>query len=170
MNEFDHCVLGETAESFRIESSEELRRASLRMVEQCRRQLDLVSRHLDPAVYDSAEFQDALKRLALRGRRSQIRIVILDPQPLVSEGHRVLDLAQHLSSFVQLRTPAEEHRHFNEAFLIADSMGVIYRKLSDRFDGTVNFNDRSAALELRRRFEEIWDKAQPDPNFRRLVM
>jgi len=168
MNEFEHCVLGETAELFRVESSEELRRVSLRMLQQCRRQLDLVSRHLDPAVYDTAEFQDALKDLALRSRHSQIRIVILDPQALISEGHRVLGLAQRLSSFVHLRVPAEEHRHFNEAFLVADGMGVIYRKLSDRFQGTVNFSDRSEALELQRRFEEIWAKALPDPNFRRL--
>lgn len=168
MNEFEHCVLGETAELLRVESSEELRRASLRMVQQCKRQLDLVSRDLDPAVYDTAEFQDALKDLALRSRHSQIRIVILDPQPLISEGHRILGLAQRLSSFVHLRTPAEEHRHFNEAFLVADGTGVIYRKLSDRFEGTVSFDDRSEALELGRRFEEIWDKALPDPNFRRL--
>ena len=168
MNEFEHCVLGETAELFRVESSEELRRVSLRMLQQCRRQLDLVSRHLDPAVYDTAEFQDALKDLALRSRHSQIRIVILDPQALISEGHRVLGLAQRLSSFVHLRVPAEEHRHFNEAFLVADGTGVIYRKLSDRFEGTVNFSDRSEALELQRRFEEIWHKALPDPNFRRL--
>ncbi|MGH8580938.1 MAG: hypothetical protein ACREVK_12760 [Gammaproteobacteria bacterium] len=168
MNEFEQCVLGETAELFRVKSSEELRRASLRLVQQCKRRLDLVSRHLDPAVYDSAEFQDALKRLARRSRHAQIRIVILDPQPLVSGGHRVLDLAQRLSSVVHLRVPAEEHRHFNEAFLVADGTGVIYRKLSDRFQGTVNFSDRSEALELQRRFEEIWDKALPDPNFRRL--
>lgn len=72
MNEFDHCVLGETAELFRVESSEELRRASLRMVEQCRRQLDLVSRHLDPAVYDSAESRMRLSawRYAVAIRRS----------------------------------------------------------------------------------------------------
>lgn len=168
MNEFEHCVLGDTAELFRVQSSEQLRRASLRMVQQCRRQLDLVSRHLDPAVYDTADFQDALKDLALRSAHSQVRIVILDPQPLVSGGHRVLDLAQRLSSFVHLRVPAEEHRHFNEAFLVADGTGVIYRKLSDRFEGTVNFDHRSEALELQRRFEEIWDKALPDPNFRRL--
>ncbi|MGH8659541.1 MAG: hypothetical protein ACREV4_14000 [Gammaproteobacteria bacterium] len=168
MNEFEHCVLGETAESFRVESSEELRRVSLRMVQQCKQQLDLVSRYLDPAVYDTAEFQDALMDLALRSRHTQIRIVVLDPQPMVSEGHRVLDLAQCLSSLVHLRVPGEEHRQFNEAFLVADRTGVIYRKLSDRFEGTVNFDDRSEALELQRRFEEIWDKALPDPNFRRL--
>lgn len=167
-SEFDHCILGETGELLRVDTSAQLRQASLRMVRQCRRKLELMSRHLDPTLYDTAEFYEALRDLALESRYSQIRIVILDPSPLIAQGHRILGLAQQLSSFIHIRTPAEEHRDLDEAFLIADAMGVIYRRLSDRFEATVNFNDKSQALELQRRFDAIWDKGLPDPNFRRL--
>jgi|GEM_PF-2584203 len=40
----------------------------------------------------------------------------------------------------------------------------------DNFEGTVNFNDRGVSKHLLQKFKEIWDKATPDPNFRKLSL
>jgi len=62
------------------------------------------------------------------------------------------------------------HREFNEAWLVADATGYVYRPMSDRFEATVDFNDRHQASQLVARFNEIWERAQPDPNQRRLSL
>jgi hypothetical protein len=66
-----------------------------------------------------------------------------------------------------MRIPAREFDEYNSAFLIVDGAGVIYRTLSDTFEGTVSFNDPRKAQELDRQFEAMWQSATPDPNLRR---
>ena len=70
--------------------------------------------------------------------------------------------------------PASLSRRLYEAattpdkqMLVVDGAGVIYRRLSDRFEATVNFNNPHMARDLVRQFEEMWQTAVPDINLRR---
>jgi len=165
---FQGYTLGQDREEFQISDSDELRAASLAMARQCHRSLDILSRQLDPAVYDNPEFSDALRQLALQSQYARIRILVLEPATLVSRGHRLLELAGRLSSFLELRVPGREHQGLNEACLIADGIGAIQLPVADRSEGRGSFNDHRLAGVLGKRFDEIWAKAQPDPNLRRL--
>ncbi|HSS64906.1 MAG TPA: hypothetical protein VLS27_10750 [Gammaproteobacteria bacterium] len=166
--EFGDLKLGEDKEPVSVESGAEVRNASVSLVAQSRRTVEIVSRHLDPPVYDSSEFVDALRRFILDSSRSRVHIIVMDSRPILASGHRLLNLAQHLSSFVEIRRPGAKHADYNCAFMLADRTGSVFRPLADRFDGIVNFGDRRAALELGEIFEEIWTHAEPDPNLRRL--
>lgn len=161
-------TLGETDREFELERAEELRLVLLELTQQARRTIDLVSRHFDPVLFDRDDYADALKQLVLGSSRAQVRLLVLDPAPIVSRGHRLVALAQRLSSFVQIRVPAPEHREFNEAWLVADKDGYAHRRFSDRYEATVNFHDPRLAVHLSNRFDELWHRAQPDPNLRRL--
>ncbi len=161
-------VLGETARAFELGRAKELRRVLLELAQQTRRTLDLVSRHLDPTLYDRDDFVEAVKQLALGSPRARVRMLILDPAPVIASGHRLIPLAQRLSSYIELRVPAPEHREFNEAWLVADKDGYAHRRFSDRFEATVDFHDPRLAAHLTNRFDELWQRAQPDPNLRRL--
>lgn len=168
MNETQTGVLGTTDHEFEIERAEALREVLLALTSQARRTLDIVSRHLDPTLYDRDDFVEAVKAIALGSSRAQIRVLVLDPAPVVSQGHRLVQLAQRLSSFVQVRVPAPEQREFNEAWLVADKDGYAHRRFSDRFEATANFHDPRLAVHLTNRFDELWQRASPDPNLRRL--
>jgi hypothetical protein len=168
MSEFAHCVLGDTRGEWETDRSETVRELALAMASQAQRTLDIVSRHLDPPLYNTGPFVEAVKELALRGRHSRIRLLVIDPAPLVAGGHRLLELAQRLSTFISLRVPGPDHRQFNEAWLIADSTGYIRRLFSDRYEGTASFADRRYARELTHEFDNLWQHAEPDPNLRRL--
>ncbi|MFH0341099.1 MAG: hypothetical protein ACHBNF_03005 [Chromatiales bacterium] len=144
--------------------------AMLRMVTQSRRTIDMVSRHLDPLIFDEREMVDAFKRLALANRNVKIRILILDPSPLLHRVHRLVELALRLSSFFELRTPPPEHRNYNESMLIADQKAYVRSPLSDRYEGVANFHAPDVAKELLRRFDDLWQTALPDPNLRRLSL
>ncbi len=168
MSEAPARVLGVSDERLDIDAGTTLAAVSLAMAAQCSRELDIVSRHLDPAIYDDDDFVAAVKRLALGSRRARIRLLVTDSRPLLARGHRLLDLAARLSSFIELRVPAPQHKDFNEAMLLADKQGYIHRRHADRFDGNANFSDRRTCAALSERFEEMWERGAPDPNFRRL--
>jgi hypothetical protein len=166
--DFDTLRLGEDSEPIDVGSSNEILQASVALLGQTRRTLEIVSRHLDPAIYDTREFTDALTQCVLDSRRARIRIIVMDSTPIAGSGHRMIPLAQRLSSYIEIRNPGRQHASYNSAFLLADQTGSIYRTLADRFEGVVNFGDRRAAQGLIDLFEEMWPLAVPDPNIRRL--
>ncbi len=166
--EFETLELGEVREPIGVDSAIQIRDASVALVAQCRHSVEIVSRHLDPAVYDSTEFLSALRRFVLDSRRARVHILIMESKPVVASGHRLVDLAQQLSSYIEIRKPDKKHAGYNCAFLLADRVGSIHRQLADRFDGVVNFGDRRTATELAETFDEMWTHAEPDPDLRRL--
>lgn len=166
-SDFEAFHLKTDGESVAIDTSEECRVAAISMARQAARSIEIVSRSLDPVMYDNAEFADAVSGLVIGSRRARVRALLRHTDGAVKSGHRLVAVAQRLSSFVELRVPAREYDDYNAAFLIVDGAGVIYRSLSDRYEGTVCFNDPRLAGELGRQFEEMWQTATPDPNLRR---
>ncbi|MCC6708098.1 MAG: hypothetical protein IT492_11090 [Gammaproteobacteria bacterium] len=161
-------MLGVSAATFEVTTREALAEVSLAMASQTRRRLDIVSRHLDAALYDNEAFVAAVKQITLNHHSARVRLFILDPRPLLGQGHRLIELATRLTSFIEIRTPAPQHKSFNEALLIADNLGYVRRQFSDRFEAEVDFASRRGATALTERFEQLWQRGQLDANFRRL--
>ncbi|MEQ8662134.1 MAG: hypothetical protein RLW62_15065, partial [Gammaproteobacteria bacterium] len=161
-------MLGVSDELVEITDRATLAALCVSMVAQCRRRLDIASRHLDPAVYDDEAFVAAVKAFVLGSRQARVRLFVTDSRPLVSRGHRLVELATRLSSYIELRGPAPQHKDFNEALLLADNQGYIQRRFSDRFEGQANFSDRRVTAALVERFDEMWERGTPDPYFGRL--
>lgn len=163
---------GLKAEDIAFLTSAELAELSAQMALRARRSLDIVSRALDPKVYDTREFVEAARRLVASGRgRAKVRIVVLDPEALLAYGnHRLVDLCMKLSSYMEIRRPGPDHQDFNQAMLIADGKAVIHRKHSDLFAGVANFHAPWRAENLSESFEALWQNGEPDPNFRRLML
>ena len=166
-SDFERFVLKEDSQSVAIDTSEECRLAALSMVRQAARSIEIVSRQLDPQMYDNREFSEAVNQLIVGSQRARVRALLRHSDAVVKRGHRLVTLFQRLSSFIELRVPARDFDEYNAAFLIVDGAGVIHRTLSDRFEGTVNFNDPRTARELTRQFEAMWRTALPDASLRR---
>jgi hypothetical protein len=166
-SDFNRFVLKKDAQTVAVDSSEACRLAALSMVRQAARSIDIVSRQLDAQMYDNQDFCDAVSQLIVGSRRVRLRALLRYPDPVVKHGHRLVTLSQRLSSFIELRVPAREFDEYNAAFLIVDGAGVVYRTLSDTFEGTASFNDPRKAQELTRQFESMWQTATRDINLRR---
>jgi hypothetical protein len=166
-SDFEQFALKEDSQAVVIDSGEACRLAALSMVRQAARSIDIVSRQLDPQMYDNRDFCDAVARLITASRRARVRALMRHVEPVVKHGHRLVSLSHRLSSFIEMRVPAREFDEYNAAFLIVDGAGVIYRTLSDGFEATVNFNGARMAQELSRQFESMWQSASPDANLRR---
>lgn len=145
---------------------DELRAASLALLSAARRTVHIYSRDLDPQIYDNSEFLDALTAFAVSHSQAQARIIVQDAGPAIRGSHRLIGLAQRLTSRIAIREPGQQHREYNAAFLVTDAKGVIYRELGDRFDAVAAEDDRPRARQLIRYHDEVWEFGRTNPNLR----
>lgn len=160
--------LGESPQLLTMGSSEDNRDIALSLASQAQKSLCILSRDLERAIYNTAEFTAALTRLAASSRYSMIRILLQDSSDVVHRSHRLVDLSRRLSSSIHIRQPHEEHRGVTQAFLVADDTGYMRRVIAGRYEGTASFNAPGEARELMQLFELMWEKSAPDPELRRL--
>jgi hypothetical protein len=152
----------------RLETLADNREAVVSVAAVAKRELVLFSRDLEPLLYDRNEFITTVQALATRSRMSRIRIVSIDPGAAVRAGHRLVALAQRFSSYIEVRRASRDHASLTESWLVADEAAVLFRPMAPRYEG---YADVHAPLEARQHlktFDEIWEKAEPDPEFRRL--
>lgn len=162
------CTLGETAGDYALASRDDNRRAATLLASQARRVIELFTPDLEPALYDQTAFIDALSQLAISGPRARIRILAKDFEHTVKAGHRLMELARRLSSYVELRRVHEDYRDNNETFLLADDYGLLHRRHAPRFEGTFSCKAPLEVRRLRAFFDEVWDRSEPDADVRRL--
>lgn len=144
-------------------------RLILRILEQARREIAMVTRHLDPGLLDAPPILDAMRRFATGGRSRRVRILIHDPQPAVSGNHRLIELIQRLPSVFELRQPGDEQdRQFAGAFLIDDRGGFYFRPLAVRYEGDGDLGAPLRHRELSAWFDAMWERGIPSVEFRRL--
>ena len=133
MKNLDEHILGEaTFESLRVETREDNAKVALALVKQCNQKLAIISHDLDPFVYNQPEFVEAVRQLALKGRYVDIRILVFEPELIVRKGHKLVDLATKISSYIEIRKPSSQYKKFNEAVLIVDDIGYLFRESIER--------------------------------------
>ncbi len=168
MSIFDDYELGRSDDTLQIESREENQAAVTKMAQQSRHSIEIISRELDPALYDSVDFVDAVKKMILDNRRAKVRIMVFESRAISSRGHRLVTLAENLSSFIDIRNPGVEHKDYNESLFIADTVAYIHRLNAERFEASLNFCDKRRSKMLLNQFDEMWETATPDANLRKI--
>ena len=168
--ELDNYILGESDEAIKVYSSDECSEATLALIQQAKRSLDIYSHTLDRRVYNTQAIYTAALKLATYSRYSQLRIIIKDSTDAVKRGSRLVELNHRLSSRVLIRKPPIEYRDFSEEFVIADEIGLLHRPLATRYKGELCFYEPLKARQLRKFFDECWEKSAPDSDLRRLYL
>lgn len=168
--QFTELRLGISDLEIDLQTRGDTRHAAELLVQQTTASLEIFSRDLDAPLYDRDAFLAALSGLCVRNRKARIRILVQDPQSAVKRGHRLIELARQFSSAIEIRQPHPDYRHHNMAFLIADRCGLLYRTLSDRFEGCVNFYTPVVAQRKLDFFTEVWERSEPHPEMRRLYL
>lgn len=160
--------LGQSEGEYTLSTRADNRRSVDLLLPQARRQIDIFTRDLDPALYDRGEVVNFMTQFALRHRHARIRLLTHEVEPAIKAGHRLIELCRRLSTYAEIRRTHEDYRENNESFLLVDSYGLLHRKLSSRFDGRVSFKAPLEVRRLRSYFEETWERSSTDPEFRRL--
>lgn len=144
------------------------RQLALNLCQKAQRSVRIFSESLDPLIFDNPEIALSLSELSRSGSRTSVQILITDSHSLRTRGHRLLELAKRLPSFVQMRvTDSPEHLN-GRLVLLADQNHTLY--MPDTTDHRVRYeiDDRPLNLRLTEIFERVWQRSEEDANFRDL--
>lgn len=161
-------ILGESEGDIEFATAEENRQLALELVNQARREVYIATWDLDAPVFSHQEFADALSRFVRDSRYAHAHILLQTPDKAVKLGHRLIPLAQRLSSHIQIHQPASEHRGYLETFMVVDGIGYFKRLLADRYEGIGSFKSPIAGRDLRDLFLSMWERSSPETQVRRL--
>lgn len=170
MENLDDHKLGATDQLIDLSSSEDNRAIALAMVTQGKKTLDIISRDMDPRIYNTIEFSNAVRDLACQAKYCKVRLLIHDSEPATKRGHYLVKLSRRLSSYIEIRKISNDFKNYNEAFMVVDFQGYIHRGLADRYEGSANFNDPGRARELTEYFDEVWRHSLSEPDLRQLYI
>ncbi len=164
--------LGKTRAEVSIESAEENRNAAISLVSQARHTINIFSQELDEKLYDNEAFEKHIFELATRHRSVEIRILVQDSSLAIRNSHRLVKLAQRLTSSILIKKPARQFKDTQSAFLTVDGIGMLYRIQggSRNYKASVNFMSPQRTGKLDDFFTEVWEQSDPDPQVRRLFM
>jgi len=139
------------------------------LIEDARHELCIYTRDLDPLLLENEPALEAMKRVAISGRGARIRIIIQDPQTVVVHGHRLIPLAQRMTSVFGLRSPVQDNDlQYPSAFLLNDASGYYFRVLGTRFEGeAVNYSPGRHA-QLLEYFNQVWQRSETSEDLREL--
>lgn len=164
--------LGETEEEIHIDSAEENRNAAISLIQQARFSIDIFTQDLDAELYNNKEIEHSIFNLAKKHPDTRVRILTKDSKLAVSNGHRLIKLAQDLTSSVFINTPSNAMKDERCAFLVVDQLGILYRvSASNRnYKASVNFMSPQRAAKLTDFFNEAWEHSTPDIQTRRVYI
>ncbi|WP_343786373.1 GNAT family N-acetyltransferase [Dokdonella soli] len=144
--------------------------ATAELLADAKYEVAIYTRDLDAALFDVPATLDALKRVALSGRHAQIRIIVQDAKKPLADGHRLIALAQRLSSTIALRTPVDERDlQYPSAFLLNDRAGYLFRPLGNRLEGEGSTYAPGRHAQLRELFDQVWERSAPSEELRQLA-
>lgn len=151
-----------------LETAADNRDAAVEIAKTARRSLVLFTHDMEAGVFDTPEFLETVKQLAISSRFARICILVKDPTRAVKDGHRLIELSRHLSSYISIRKPHADYRNLTETFLVADEHALLYRTLASRYDGIADTHDPVMARDKQKLFNTIWEKSEAEPEMRRL--
>jgi hypothetical protein len=162
--------LGKTDQILHTDSKNNLQQLILTMSQQARQRILIFSHALDHHLFDNPALYEHIKKLAIANRRTYIQILIQNSQPMSRKGHCLLTLTRRLSSHIQIKITAKEHRNVIENFIIFDDRGYIFQENPERFDAQGNFYDPLKTRQLTEQFTQLWEYGMMDSTLRQLSL
>jgi predicted GNAT family N-acyltransferase len=155
--------------ALRATTREELIDCTLQLLSGARHGMCVLVRELHPLLLNDTACMVELRRLAISGRGASIRVIAQDLTRAMQEGARLLELAQRLSSVIEMRRPTETaDLAYGSAFMCVDSGGYLFRPLESEMIASGSTYAPGRHAELMRLFEEIWARSEPWPELRTL--
>lgn len=164
--------LGETAEEVHIDDVDENKNIALSLATQARHSIDIFSQDMDAEIYNSDEFEQSIFNLAKKHPKTKIRILTQDSSKAIQNGHRLIKLAQTLTSSVFIHKIPQQFEDEQCAFLVVDQQGLLYRVTATNrnYKASFNFMAPQRTAKLTDFFNEVWEHSSQDNQSRRIYV
>lgn len=150
------------------DTSSLLREHIINMSSQAHFSINCLSRDLDANLTNNHEFINSIRHVIKNSKNIRIHFLVHNIEKSIHHGHRIIDLAQRLSSYITIKILSNEYKHHNNAFMVVDNSAVIYREQSDRFDSIIEYSNKQKAEKLNHFFKDAWEHGLSDENLLRL--
>lgn len=130
------------------------------------RTLLIYSQYLDHTLFDRPEIVDALSTFVRSAPPATLKILIHSSQPMVSQGHKLLELARRIDSKIEIRRVPDDLATDVHTYVVWDQRGYWLMPDYRDYDGLTNFYDPVQASRLAERFDYLWNLSSPDPELR----
>lgn len=151
---------------------EESRRALLELLDGMRRTLHLYTPLVRPELYDDASVLAAIRNRVVSQPKIRFHLLLPPAREWRSDCPGLVRLSERLTTALILRTPDREETpdrpELGQAFAIADERALLRFSDPRRLIGSYEPQPSERLKELRELFRMLWERAQPDPDLRRL--
>lgn len=141
---------------------------SLRLVSDAKRSIDIRSHLLHRPIFADFEFVAQLRQFCQNSRYQKVRILLNQTQDMVQNGHRLLDLAQRLPSFIEIRLCHKDFIDPRQEFIVVDQTAYLRWLFDNEIKAVVDSHDRGHSKQLTHEFNKLWQYANPASELRRL--
>ncbi|MEM9171938.1 MAG: hypothetical protein AAGA84_04450 [Pseudomonadota bacterium] len=155
-------------ERWELTTRQDMREAASMICAQAERKVSIITRDLEPGIYDHPDFLEAVKKLILSRRFARVRVLISDPSRAIKNGNRLVTMGRRLNSFIEFRNIHEEYRGQKVAYCIADNRSIAYRLDAERWDGVADTCAPQVASSYLETFDEIWAASEVENEFRQM--
>lgn len=162
--------IGEESGKISLESKVDFQNAALDLALKARRTICILSFDLEHVLYDHDDTIRAFSRMVRHNRANEIRVLVTDSYRAVKFGHRLVELARRLPSYIHLRRTHSDYADHNENFMVVDDMAILYRPSYELYTGFVDYKGIPIAQQKQLWFNEIWERSSEDPSFRQLSL
>ena len=148
------------------------RRALLNLLDGMRRTLYLYTPLMRPELYNDSDVLAAIRNRVVSQPKIRFHLLLPPAHEWRSDCPGLVRLSERLTTALILRTPIREEApdrpELGQAFAIADERALLRFSDPRRLIGGYEPQPSERLKELRELFQMLWERAQSDPELRRL--
>lgn len=161
MSEEEQQADGTQADYVRFDTKADFEAAIDRLLAQPGRELRIFDPDLAAFELNSPRRIEALRGFLAASRTARLYFVVHDPEPLLRNCPRMMNLLALYTHAIQINRTSEEIRELQDSFAVLDRRHYVRRPVARFFRGGAGINDEAEALAMRSRFQEIWNASYP---------
>ena len=140
------------------------------MLSQANRRIWIMANAINAPLLRDEHFSQSILKLAKNNPQAQIRILLEEDKTGSGRFNPLINLAQRLTSFVEIRTLPSTAGKFQEWVTLVDFSAGIYRKTMATYTGFACYDNHLIARRLITKYEDHWQFAKESIEFRRLAI
>ncbi len=147
----------------------ESKQALLQVLAKARSTIRWFSQDLEYLISDNEEVYRLLLDFCKANPKARLEILLHDPKALAGRGHRIINLAQRLTTAIKIKHTNEDSVKSNPAsFVVVDNRHVFWKPVASLWEGQLQLEAPLIAKTWANIFTEAWEISVPDSQLRQL--
>lgn len=163
-------LLGKDTDTYHFGTEEDYLDLHRSMLTQARRRIWILTHGLSCKLLSDPATSEAILALIKTNPQAEIRILLDNDRAGAGYYNATINLAQRLSSYIEVRTTPLTGSRLKESFSLIDSTSAIHRKTLSDYFGIANYHSRLLYDRLHNEYLQHWQFARPSLHLRRLAI